>query len=135
MGGASSTWEVGKCDSDMVTPSVEPSCDPDPVKDKDNPCQVCMKASCCTEWKTCFASEPTTACFHGPTEKDPGQLDCIRFCFADGAATATDPKDLFQKCAGMCTQQCDADGAIMTATSDIAGCAFDKCANDCFPFN
>ena len=139
MGGMASTYEVGKCQADNPTPSVEPSCDPDAVKDKDNPCQVCMKAKCCSAWKTCFGSEPTTACFHGPSEdaaKDPGQFDCIRFCFDDGAAMATDANELLADCAGKCAQQCDApdNGAIMDSTNDLVACASTDCVDECFPF-
>jgi hypothetical protein len=139
MGGMASTYEVGKCQADNPTPSVEPSCDPDPVKDKDNPCQVCMKAKCCTEWQACFGSEPTTACFHGPSEdaaKDPGQFDCIRFCFDDNKDMLTDPNELLANCGATCAQQCDTpdNGTVMDSTSELVACANKDCTDECFPF-
>jgi hypothetical protein len=139
MGGTTPTYEVGQCQADNPTPSVEPSCAPDAAKDKDNPCQVCMKAKCCTVWQACFGSEPTTACFHGPSAdaaKDPGQFDCIRFCFDENKDMLTDPNELLADCGSKCSQQCDTpdNGTIMDSTSDLVACANKDCVDECFPF-
>ena len=135
-GAAPEPFEVGACQADAKTPSVQPSCSPDAEKDKGNPCQVCMKNKCCSEWKDCFGSEPTTACFHGAKAEDPGQFDCIHFCFLDGAAAATDPDMLLADCGAMCANQCDMpdNGLIMDSTSALVECANKDCTNDCFPF-
>jgi hypothetical protein len=136
-GAGGAVFEVGLCQADNPTPSLQPSCAPDAAKDKDNPCQVCMKNKCCTAWKECFGSEPTTACFHGAKAKDQGQFDCIHFCFIDGAMTATDPNKLLADCGAMCANQCDTpdNGLIMDTTSALVDCANKNCVNDCFPFN
>jgi hypothetical protein len=134
-GGTTAAYMPGVCDSDTAVPSMKPECKATSGGDK---CEECLKAKCCNEWQECNATEPASACSAGAKAGDPGQFACIHKCFLDGAMNATNADDLLAECAGKCVLQCDTDGAILNATSDIVGCANDPdmgCQAECFPFN
>jgi hypothetical protein len=128
--------EIGVCmGTDSPEPTSLPNCDPD-AKDEADPCRKCVRAKCCTEYKTCFGDEPRIACGWGPNADDgfAGQYECILACFDKEIATsAEDPNDIIAGCSGECLQQCESDNVIMDATSDLIGCANDSCTNECFP--
>jgi hypothetical protein len=116
--------------------TMEPSCSPKATDDGQT-CKICLKSKCCSDWQACYGDTPTTACGWGPTEKAPGQFDCITKCFTDGAANAVDAEALLGSCTAGCAQQCDnADnGLIMDSTNSLVDCANSMCADECFPFN
>ncbi len=133
-------YVAGLCEADSPTPTVEPSCSPVAAdNDMGRECVKCMKAKCCTEWKTCFGNTPTTACGFGATAAADGQFECILNCFSDNKAKETDADMLLRDCTSMCTNQCDAadNGLPLTSTSDLVDCANKpaNCQTDCFPFN
>jgi hypothetical protein len=135
-GGAGSDYVPGLCQVDNPTPTMVPSCDPDPVRDKDNPCKVCMKAKACDAWQTCFGDTPTTACGWGATADAPGQFDCIHDCYLDNHMPGDDVEMTLGDCEGMCLNQCkdkDTDGFALTDTQALLGEAQDKCLAECFP--
>ncbi|HYQ18697.1 MAG TPA: hypothetical protein VEQ58_23140, partial [Polyangiaceae bacterium] len=139
-GGTPVDEEVGLCDADAATSKTLPSCAPD-AKDADDSCRKCMRASCCTEWQTCFGSDPHNACGWGddPKADYEGQYDCVRNCFSDKVAAGGDPNDdnLITDCSFDCTKQCtDADMGFPTQpTQDLIECALNSCKDDCFPPN
>lgn len=139
--GAGGAYVPGQCQTEDPTPTSLPSCDPNPERDKDQPCKVCMKAKCCTEWQTCYGDSPTSACGWGATADANGQFDCIIDCYAKNEAGETDPSSLLESCASSCTNQCDAadNGNILDATNALISCANADgdagCQTECFPFN
>lgn len=133
-GGSAPTYVPGKCEADLATPSMEPSCD-DAVANED-PCRECLRTKACTAWQACYGTAPTTACGFGPKDKDGGQFGCILTCFFENKAGETDPDALFADCGAGCALQCDTadNGLIMGTTNDLAGEAYAKCNTECFPF-
>lgn len=133
-GGTAVTYVPGKCEADLATPSMEPSCDDE--RANEDPCRACLRTKACTSWKACYGTAPTTACGFGPAENDGGQMGCILGCFFENKAGETDPDALFADCAGGCALQCDDvdQGVIMGTTNDLAGEAYSKCNAECFPF-
>ncbi len=135
-GGSAPAYVPGLCEGDAPEPTSLPSCSP-AANDEGQTCKICLKAQCCTEWKTCYGDTPTSACGWGKTEEAPGQFDCIQACYLDGLATATDLSELQQDCAGECLNQCEGLEAdmdfITTITQDVMICANDKCLDECFP--
>ncbi|RYZ08810.1 MAG: hypothetical protein EOO73_05805 [Myxococcales bacterium] len=113
-----------------------PSCAPG-ANDEGKTCKICLKAQCCEEWRTCYGDTPTSACGSGATEEDPGQFDCIQFCYLDGLANATDLETLQEDCASECLNQCEngeADmGYVTDTTLAVVSCANEKCLDECFP--
>jgi hypothetical protein len=141
MGGAggeppTDTYMPGVCAGTLEPePSVTPSCSP-ADNDTGQTCKICLKAKCCEEWKTCFGSEPHTACGWGDKATDDGQFECVQHCFEDGAAAASDPDDLLAECTAGCINQCDTvdNGVPLDSTNALIACANDSCATECFPF-
>jgi len=140
--GGAGAYVAGLCQVDDPTPTMLPSCDPNPERDKDQPCKICMKAKCCDAWQTCNGDTPTSACGWGATADAPGQFDCISDCYAKNEAGETDPAALLESCAGGCANQCDTsdNGNILDATNALISCANDPdpdkgCQTECFPFN
>lgn len=138
-GGAASGYVPGLCQADDPTPTVEPSCALLPKDDEmGRECVKCMKAQCCTEWKTCFGNTPTTACGFGPTDGDLGQFECIINCFATNKDNETDANMLLSDCTAGCANQCDAvdNGLPLDATNALVDCAnkAGTCQAECFPF-
>jgi hypothetical protein len=135
-GGAASDYVPGLCQVDDPTPTSLPFCDPDAVRDKDQPCKICMKAECCDEWQTCYGDTPKTACGWGPTETAPGQFDCIQQCYLKTPNASDDVQGTLQDCESTCLLQCaekDTDGFALNDTQALLGCAQDKCLTECFP--
>ena len=133
-GGAA--YVPGLCQVDDPTPTSLPSCDPNPARDTGQPCKICMKAQCCTDWKTCYGEMPTTACGYGATADAPGQFDCIQGCYMDTPNASDDVLGTLQTCEGKCLNQCadkDTDGFALTDTEALMGCAQDHCLAECFP--
>jgi len=126
----------GLCEGEMPEPTMLPSCAP-AANDEGQTCKICLKAQCCTEWKTCYGDTPTSACGWGKTESADGQWDCIENCYLDGLADATDLDKLQQDCADSCLNQCEGEeadmGFITSITLDLSICANDKCKDACFP--
>jgi hypothetical protein len=133
-GGEPSSYVPGECQSDDPTPSSLPSCAPS-ANDAGQTCKICLKASCCDAWQTCYGDSPTSACGWGTTEEAPGQFDCVQQCYESGAANATDFDALLDECQGECLNQCeDSDqGFVTDITNILLGCAQDSCADECFP--
>ena len=115
---------------DLLTPTVEPSCDP---VASDDACVACLKAQACTEFKVCFGEEPTTACGVGQTEGADGQFLCISKCFAANEAGSLDEAELLGDCAVQCN---DCPGELNQETNDLIAVANDPgtCQAECFPF-
>jgi hypothetical protein len=134
-GGAGSGYVPGLCEVDSPTPTMVPSCDPDPVRDKDQPCKICLKAKACEAWQTCYGDTPTTACGWGVTEDAPGQFDCIQDCWTNTPNASDDVQGTLQDCEGKCLNQCanKDDGFALTDTQALLGEAQDKCLAECFP--
>ena len=135
-GGTGSGYVPGLCEVDSPTPTMVPSCDPDPVRDKDQPCKICLKAKACEAWQTCYGDTPTTACGWGATEEANGQFDCIQDCWVNTPNASDDPQGTLQDCEGKCLNQCadkDTDGFALTDTQTLLGEAQDKCLAQCFP--
>jgi hypothetical protein len=137
-GGTGVDENVGICmGNDDPEPTELPNCDPDD-KDDDDACRKCMRATCCTEWKTCYGDSPHIACGWGadPADDYEGQFDCIRNCYAEKIETAPDDESKIKEdCSFECLKQCDSDGVIMDATNDLLSCVgedFD-CNATCFP--
>jgi hypothetical protein len=130
--------EIGLCQADDdPEPTDLPNCDPD-AKDETDACRKCMRASCCSEWKTCYGSEPRTACGWGadPTDDFEGQYDCIRNCYV--VKLNEDPSReepaIIEDCSFECLKQCDeADGLPMDSTSALVECTTMSCNDVCFP--
>jgi hypothetical protein len=127
----------GLCEVDMPIPSVVPSCAPAEGDDM-NACKTCLKAQCCTEWKTCYGDEPHSACGFGVSKDDAGQFDCIQQCYLDtfdaGSADPdkNDTETVLGNCEGQCLNQCDGvDDFYATPTQDLLNCATDSCLADC----
>jgi hypothetical protein len=135
-GGTGSGYVPGLCEGEMPEPTMLPSCAP-AANDEGQTCKICLKAQCCTEWKTCYGDTPTSACGWGKTESADGQWDCIQNCYLDGLANATDLDKLQQDCADSCLNQCEGEeadmGFITSITLDLSICANDKCKDACFP--
>jgi hypothetical protein len=133
-GGEPSNYVAGQCDAQDPTPSSVPSCNPS-SNDKDQTCKICLKASCCDTWQTCYGDTPTSACGWGVTENAPGQFDCIQQCYEKGAAEATDFDDLLDGCQSVCLNQCeDSDqGFVTDITNSLIICAQEECETECFP--
>jgi hypothetical protein len=133
-GGAA--YVPGLCQVDDPTPTSLPSCDPNPDRDTGQPCKICMKAQCCTDWQTCYGEMPTTACGYGATADAPGQFDCIQGCYMDTPNASDDVLGTLQTCESKCLNQCaekDTDGFALTDTEALMGCAQDHCLAECFP--
>lgn len=137
-GGTGSSYVAGLCEGADPEPSSLPSCDPSP-NDEGQTCKICLKAQCCTEWKTCFGDTPTSACGWGATEEAAGQFDCIQNCYLDTPNAADDFMGTLEACQEECLNQCeDAPedmGFITSITQDLLICATeaDKCLDECFP--
>jgi hypothetical protein len=133
-GGAASGYVPGKCEVDLATPSMLPSCELDAKDDNPaNACRTCLKTQCCDSWKTCFGDTPTTACGSGATEAADGQFECIRGCYLDDMS-GDDPEMVLGECESMCLGQCKDkdDGFALTDTQALLGCGQDKCLTECF---
>jgi hypothetical protein len=143
-GGEGNPDYPGACESELVTPSMEPSCD---EKATDNDCGKCLKSKCCTALQACYGTQPTSACGYGTAESPDdaalGQFDCIRECYKvnnDGVKSET---EIFEGCAGECLLQCESEGLINQDTQDMLDCALngadgaatgtDDCHDVCFP--
>jgi hypothetical protein len=131
-GGTPSTFVPGECQVDeAITPTVEPMC---VEASGDDDCMKCIKLQACEEYQVCFGEEPATACSVGMTEGADGQFDCIRKCFAEGAANAVDADELLLDCSATC-DECGT-GGVNDETTDLIIQANDpeKCQAECFPF-
>lgn len=131
-GGMPSSFVPGACQVDEpLTPTVEPAC---VEASGDDACIKCIKLQACEEYQVCFGEEPSTACSVGQTEGADGEFDCIRKCFAEGAADATDADELLADCAVDCSN-CES-GLPNDETSLLVDAANDPttCQDDCFPF-
>lgn len=131
-GGMPSTFVPGECQVDEpLQPTLLPVCD---EAAGDSACTKCLKLQACDEFKTCFGEEPSTACSVGPTEGAPGEFECIRACFAAGAAAATDADELLTDCTIECSN-CES-GLPNDETNTLIEAANDpaKCQAECFPF-
>ena len=133
-GGAAYIPGICQVDLATATPSHTPSCDLDAKdEDPDNACRTCLKTKCCSDWKTCFADSPTTACGSGPTEKADGQFECIRGCYLDDMS-GDDAETVLGACESKCLGQCEDkdDGFSLTDTTGLLGCGQDNCLAECF---
>jgi hypothetical protein len=143
-GGEADPDYPGACESELVTPSVEPSCD---EKATDNDCGKCLKSKCCTALQACYGTEPTSACGYGtaetPESASLGQFDCIRECYAENNDGVKSETEIFEGCAGECLLQCESEGLINQDTQEMLDCALngadgvvagtDDCHDVCFP--
>ncbi len=139
-GAGGDAYVPGLCEADSPTPTVEPSCAPATADDAaGRECLKCVKAKCCTEWKSCFGNTPTTACGFGDTADADGQFECVLNCFGENKANETDADKLLGDCTAGCTNQCDTadNGLPLQSTNDLIDCANTaaNCQADCFPFN
>lgn len=128
-GGSGGAFVPGVCmmGEELLTPTVEPSCDD---ADGDTACITCVKAQACPEYKVCFGEEPSTACSVGATAGADGQFVCITECFATNEDDILDEADLLRDCTDKCNQ---CDGEINQETTDLVGEAFNLCKDECFP--
>jgi hypothetical protein len=144
--GGGTGYEPGLCEEDMPLPTELPSCEPkagDGMVATD--CLACLKARCCSEWKTCYGSNPTSACGWGPTEQAEGQFDCKRTCYTreKKADPNKDDDDILAGCDGECLLQCSNEDFVNQDVVVLEGCAWagpdedpftaDDCALQCFP--
>lgn len=133
-GGSGSGYVPGLCEADSPTPTSLPACTPS-ANDEGNTCKICLKAKCCSDWRTCYGDSPTTACGWGATEDDPGQFDCIQNCYLDTPNGGDNLEMTLGDCEAMCLNQCEDkdDGFALTDTQALLGCAQDECLDECFP--
>ncbi len=102
-------------------------------------CDKCVRTKCCTEYATCYATDPGNQCGYGGP-KDNGEFFCYQGCLVDaftanGSITADDK--------GMCAANCgtsldsmgskDCGTVLGTATNDLIGCISDQgCEAECY---
>jgi hypothetical protein len=126
--------DSGLCQGDdNPSPTSLPSCAPD-AKDEKDACRKCQRASCCTEWQTCYGSDPLTACGWGFNRDDDGQFDCIKGCYARKVDTSSDDEATIKEdCSFECLNQCESDSLVTDATNALTECVTTNCDAECFP--
>lgn len=141
-GGTGGSEPMATCDpaDGELDSTPYPNCDADP---SDDPCQVCIQASCCEESKTCYGTEPYNVCgWGGPTDgKYAGfsEIGCFQRCLSDAVkanemtCTTEDADTCAADCATtMCFEGAGQIALIGNATNDLAACMQDNCADKCF---
>jgi len=118
---------------DAASPSALPTCSPAvPDPDGGNECRVCLKAKCCDAWQECFGEKPRNACGYGAAIGDAiGEMDCVSLCWYDRRDGAESSGEILAACATACAA-CSPT-LVAVATSDLVGCAYEKCQDDCYP--
>jgi hypothetical protein len=117
-------------------PGTPNTCDPD-ADHLTDPCALCVKAKCCTEYSQCFATDPGNQCgWGGPN--DGGEIICMQQCIKDAiAAGGVDDIETRSMCNDMCvtttahhsTHDC---GSLPgSQTNALLGCLSDNCATEC----
>lgn len=117
---------------DGPAPTIMPSCGPQNDPDGGNPCRECMKNACCEAWQVCYGSQPRGVCGYGSAVGDAiGEMDCMLLCWYQKRDGVQSDVAILSACAESCGT---CEGHIVAAsTNEIVGCAYEACAEACFP--
>jgi hypothetical protein len=130
-GGSSSRDPVCDPATGELDSTPYPDCEPR----SDNPCELCIQASCCEESKKCYGYDPANVCgWGGPTAGDYGglgEIDCYLECAREYVAVNGIYDD---RAADLCVPACTTPecGLIGNATQDLVVCLEDNCDDECF---
>lgn len=117
---------------EAASPTVKPSCGPQNDPDGGNACRECLKSECCVAWQACYGTGPRNACGYGEQVGDAiGEADCTLLCWYQTYDGSKSDAETIEACAEQCAA-C-ADTLISEVTNELISCAYDECADDCFP--
>lgn len=117
---------------EAASPTVKPSCAAGSDPDGDEACPECLKSECCSEWQACYGTSPRNACGYGEQVGDAlGEADCIRLCWYQTYDGTKSDTETLSACADQCAA-C-ADTFISDVTNVLISCAYEECADSCFP--